>query len=308
MPDTQRFLVRFWGVRGSYPTPGPQTLRHGGNTSCIEVQAGQHTLILDAGSGLIRLGKDLLQRTQSAPLNLLLLITHGHGDHLIGLPFFAPLFELRTSIDFFGPSLDGRTIEDLVTPLMSPPYFPVDMRKLPSQRTFHTVTDNQYIICGHASDSKPQVVGNQADTKNAEVCICIKYTYSHPLNGAILYRIEYAGRRLVYATDVEWSEQCDPGFLSFAAGADLLIHDAQYTTEDYQQTKQGFGHSTVEMATGAASAAGVQRLILFHHEPTYDDAKLDAMEAQAQTQFAQTYSACEGMEIDLLAPRMKRGL
>src|SRR5207244_6905873 len=133
------FLVRFWGVRGSYPTPGPHTLRHGGNTSCIEVQAGQYMLILDAGSGIIRLGQDLLRRTAGAPLTLSLLITHGHGDHLLGLPFFAPLFERRTSIDFFGPALEGRNIEELVTPLMSPPYFPVDIRTLPSQRTFHTV-------------------------------------------------------------------------------------------------------------------------------------------------------------------------
>ncbi len=238
MADTQRFLVRFWGARGSYPTPGPDTVRHGGNTSCIEVLVGSHILILDAGSGLIRLGEDLLRRTKGRPLHLSLLITHAHGDHLIGFPFFAPLFDGHTTIDFFGPSLAG---------------------------------------------------------------VYIKYTQSHPLNGAILYRIEYAGRRLVYATDVEWREHYDPEFLAFAEGADLLIHDAQYSIEDYPQ-KQGFGHSTIEMATGVATATNVRELILFHHDPTYDDAKLDAMEAMAQTYFAHTRSACEGMEIDLLAP------
>src|SRR2546429_6855846 len=117
MADKRRFLVRFWGVRGSYPTPGPGTVRHGGNTSCIEVQAGSHTLILDAGSGLIRLGEDLLRRTKGKPLYLSLLITHVHGDHLIGFPFFAPLFDGHTDIDFFGPSLAGRSIEQLVTPI-----------------------------------------------------------------------------------------------------------------------------------------------------------------------------------------------
>jgi ribonuclease BN (tRNA processing enzyme) len=122
------------------------------------------------------------------------------------------------------------------------------------------------------------------------------------LNGAILYRIEYAGRRMVYATDVEWREHYDPEFLAFAEGADLLIHDAQYTAEDYLH-KHGYGHSTIEMATGVANVAGVRELILFHHEPTYDDAKLDSMEAAAQTHFAQTRSACEGMEIDLLASK-----
>jgi ribonuclease BN (tRNA processing enzyme) len=177
---------------------------------------------------------------------------------------------------------------------------------LPSQRTFHTITEEQYIISGQADGNKPHVVTDETDTKSAEVCVYIKFTQSHPLNGAILYRIEYAGRRMVYATDVEWKEQSDPNFLAFAEGADLLVHDAQYTSQDYQQGKRGFGHSTVEMATSAARAASVGQLVLFHHEPTYDDVKLDAMEALARTQFAHARSAYEGMEIDLLAPRTNK--
>ena len=103
MVDTQRFLVRFWGVRGSYPTPGAHTVRHGGNTSCIEVRAGSHTLILDAGSGIVQLGEDLLEHMDSQTLHVSVLITHAHTDHLVGLPFFAPLFDSRADIDFFGP-------------------------------------------------------------------------------------------------------------------------------------------------------------------------------------------------------------
>src|SRR5437667_9252983 len=200
MAETQRFLVRFWGARGSYPTPGPSTVRHGGNTSCIEVQAGSHTLILDAGSGIIRLGVKLLRRAKGRPLHVSLLITHGHGDHLVGLPFFVPLFENSAHIDFFGPSLEERSIEQLVTPIMSPPYFPVDIRKLPSQRAFHTIEDDQYIIWRNGY-GKAEVVFDQDDIKDAEVCVYSKYTHSHPSNGAIHYRIEYAGRSVVYATD-----------------------------------------------------------------------------------------------------------
>lgn len=304
MSIQQRFLVRFWGVRGSYPTPGAHTLRHGGNTSCVEVQVGEgkgHTLIFDAGSGIIRLGDDLMRRKQhDASLDAALFITHGHGDHLVGFPFFAPLFDPRTSLHIFGPQLADHGVEQLVTQMMSPPYFPVDVRRLPSQRTFSTITDEQCIVW-NTDSNEPIINLLPNDVRQAEVCVAAKFTHSHPLDGAIIYRVEYAGRRVIYATDVEWDQGCDPDFLEFVEEADLLIHDAQYTRRDYQQMKQGFGHSTIEMAVEAARAAHVHELILFHHEPTYDDNQLDRMEAEARTYFAHTRSACEGMEIDLLA-------
>ncbi|GCE10399.1 MBL fold metallo-hydrolase [Tengunoibacter tsumagoiensis] len=299
-----RFQIRFWGVRGSYPTPGLHTVRHGGNTACVEVQAGQHTLIFDAGSGIIRLGEELMRRQQGQGLmQLALFITHGHGDHLQGFPFFAPLFAAETKVHLFGPQLGSRSIEELMTILMSPPYFPVDVRKLPSQRVFHTLTDEQSISWLNGSDEpgiyayppRKEIVGA------GEVRVSTRFTTHHPTNGAILYRIEHAGKRIVYATDVEWNEGCEREILEFMEGADVLIHDAQYTKKDYQKVKHGFGHCTVEMAIEAAAAAHVKELILFHHEPTYDDDQLDAMEAEARGRFAQTRSAYEGMEIDLLA-------
>lgn len=306
---TPRFLARFWGVRGSYPTPGAQTLRYGGNTSCVEVEVGTHTIILDAGSGIIRLGNDLLQRNKGEHLDISLFITHGHGDHLVGFPFLSPLFEQRAHIDIFGPRLADRNIEELVTPLMSQPYFPVDIRKLPSHRTFHTLNGQERILW-RKGESEPTVTHKPPlprENVEYDTQVTVKLTSSHPLDGAAIYRIEYAGRSLVYATDVEWKEHCEPAFLTFVEKADVLIHDAQYTPDDYQQSKRGFGHSSIEMATEVARTAQVGTLILFHHEPTYNDDKLDAMQAEAQTQFARTYSAYEGMEIDLLKDDPTRG-
>ena len=304
MTGEEPFIVRFWGVRGSYPTPGSHTVRHGGNTSCIEVQVGGHTLILDAGSGIIRLGNDLLRRS-TGNLEISLLLTHGHGDHLVGFPFFAPLFERRATIHLFGPRLAGKTVEQLVTPYMSPPYFPVELQKLPSNRTFHTLAEGESIIWRPGQCAPEAVDGDMLQKSDAEVRVLAQYTSSHPLDGSVIYRIEYGGHSVVYSTDVEWNGAYDPECVAVAKGTDLLIHDAQYTSSDYR-TKHGFGHSTIEMATGMARAADVGELILFHHEPTYDDDKLDWMEAEARKLFASTRSAYEGLEIDIVASKNER--
>jgi hypothetical protein len=313
MANTERpgISIRFWGVRGSYPTPGQHTLRHGGNTACVEICVGERRerrLIFDAGSGIIGLGSTLMQQADEvAPLRLALFFTHAHGDHLIGFPFFSPLFDARTHIHLFGPQLAGRSIEELVVPFMSPPYFPVDLRQLPSHKMYHTIGDAQCVrwLPGAEMPTISAVDENLPAARPGEVRVYADFTHSHPLNGALVYRVEYGGRSVVYATDVEWRQGCEPSFLDFVAGADVLIHDAQYTLHDYQE-RQGFGHSSLRMATEVANSTGVKELILFHHEPAYDDEQLDRMEAEARTYFAHTRSACEGMEIDLSAIKETR--
>ncbi|HLI09459.1 MAG TPA: MBL fold metallo-hydrolase [Ktedonobacteraceae bacterium] len=296
----EHFLVRFWGVRGSYPTPGFQTVRYGGNTSCVEVQAGEHILIFDAGSGIIRLGNDLMQRSPG-DLTISLLLSHGHGDHLSGFPFFVPLFENRTTVHLFGPSLAGKTVEQLITPLMASPYFPVDLQTLPSTRKFHTLAHGESIIWSCGQHTPMTGALHTYDGSEIEVRVLTHYTSNHGPDGIMMYRVEYADHSLVYCTDVEWRDNYPPACVAFISGADLLIHDAQYTGEDYERSRRGFGHSSVEMAIGMARTAGVSELILFHHDPSYDDDKLDWLESQARKQFAPTRSAYEGMEIHLLA-------
>ena len=247
------------------------------------------------------------EREREPELDVSLFITHGHGDHLVGFPFFAPLFDPHTNLHVFGPQLADQSIEQVVTQLMSPPYFPVDVRSLPSRRTFYTIDDEQCISWDESvkrvegEDSKePLITTLPRVMRREDVCVAAKFTQSHPLDGAVIYRIEYAGRCLVYATDVEWKQGCEDDFIEFVRGADVLIHDAQYTTSDYEQMKRGFGHSTIEMAVEAARLGHVGELILFHHEPVYDDDQLDRMEAAAREQFTHTRSAYEGMELNLL--------
>jgi ribonuclease BN (tRNA processing enzyme) len=264
----------------------------------VEVEVGGQILVLDAGSGIIRLGDELLQRAAGRELHLTLLITHGHSDHLLGLPFFAPLYQQEASIAFFAPRLAGREVEELVTPLMSPPYFPVDIHRLPSRRTFYTLTGAERLIW-RAGQTEPALSARPQQARVGEVHVSVHLSSHHPLNGSAVYCIEYDGRKLVFATDVEWRDHCEPAFLAFVEGANLLIHDAQYTPDEYRADRQGFGHSSIVMATEAASEAHVGRLVLFHHEPTHDDEKIDALQEEARQHFAQTSAAYEGLEIDL---------
>ncbi|MGH9342414.1 MAG: MBL fold metallo-hydrolase [Terriglobia bacterium] len=268
--------VKFRGVRGSTPTPQADRLRYGGNTSCLQIEAprSKDVVILDCGSGLMALGDELMSR--ECALRIHLLLTHFHWDHIQGLPYFAPLFNPRMQIAFYAHR-QPEEIRNCLTVQMSDPFFPLPFNALTSQLEFHSIEHGKSFDLGDVS-VRP-------------------FALNHP-QGATGYRIDSEGAALVYATDHEYGEpEIDAGLVRIARNADVLVMDAQYTPEEYV-AKKGWGHSSYAHAAEAAIAAGVSKLVLFHHDPRHDDAFLDKMLADAQRLFPKTEMAREG---DVLA-------
>ena len=303
-------LVRFRGVRGTYPTPGPATLKYGGNTPCVEVWAGRRLLILDAGTGIIGLGQDLMrQRFQTKqPITAHLFLSHAHADHTQGLPFFGPAHEGSSTLYIFGSKILDEDLEEALSRAMLPPTFPVRLDELPSLQVINNISQNEVILIG--PESEPRICNAFRDIDANGACetsqpaetvrVSVLQSFFHPSGHVSVFKIEWNDKCVVYATDTEGAAGGDMRLIRFCEGCDLLIHDAQYTTAEYLDTPyQGWGHSTPEMAALVARKAGVKQLALFHHDPLHDDAQIDAMEAQAQTLFAPTIAAYEGLTLHL---------
>lgn len=262
--------VRFWGVRGSVPTPGPATATVGGNTSCVEIRAGDDRIILDGGTGLRGLGDEL---ARASPVRASILFSHVHWDHIQGVPFFAPLFRSDAVVHLYG-SPESETLEDALTRQMTGPAFPVPLSSLPSRLIFHPVVPDAPLWIG-AMRIWPRPL-------------------NHP-NGVFAYRIEAGDASIVYATDTEhYPDRIDDDLVDLARGADMLIYDAQYTPDRYAD-RVGWGHSTWLEGVRVARAAGVGRLVLFHHDPGSDDADVAAIEGEAAAALPGTIAAREGM-------------
>jgi phosphoribosyl 1,2-cyclic phosphodiesterase len=299
------FLVKFWGVRGSYPTPGPSTVYFGGNTACVEVRVGGHIIILDAGTGIINLGFDLLRRAQEhgGPVVATLLFSHMHHDHTQGFPFFDPAYCGPSRLNIFGPRIFEQDLEETLNHAMLPPSFPVRLDEMPSLKSMHNLHDTDVLVLGQ-NPGEVSILNRFHDEVVLAPDVVVVRTlrsYAHPATVNI-YRIEYGGKALVYATDTEGYVSVDRKLAAFAKNADLLIHDAQYTQEDYshpQRPRQGWGHSTAGMAAAVAEVAKVRRLVLFHHEPRYADSVIKGLEAEAQAIFSESIAAYEGLEIEL---------
>jgi phosphoribosyl 1,2-cyclic phosphodiesterase len=290
--------VRFWGVRGSYPISGPQIARYGGDTTCVEVRAAGQLLVLDAGTGIIALGRELL--VGGLPSSLSLLFSHLHQDHVIGLPFFAPLYQPEVTCYFFGPNGPQGPFRDLLRHVMAPPYFPLRLDDLPSKQCFYSL-DQTGAICWRPGAGMPELVDLQRQPPPADALLARYFrSLAHPQDGALVYRIEWQRRSVVFATDIE-SDADDGALVRFAYKADILIHDAQYSEADYRGAipKRGYGHSTAQMAARTAASAEVGELLIFHHDPTYDDAQVEAMEREARRNFPHTRAAFAGLTIHL---------
>lgn len=308
---TDALIARFWGVRGSYATPRVGGGNVGGDTTCVELRYGRQTVVIDAGSGAIALGEELLRRAGSQPdqpHEITLVLTHAHHDHLCGLPFFAPLYDPRFRIHFFGPDLAGMRFADIVAGYMRAPYFPVDFHALPSRRTLTSLSDGDQVLL--PAEGAPRLITAATRVPGDALLVEALLSQLHPVNGSMVYRFTAGGARLIFATDVEARGQniaAEQRLIDFARDADILIHDAQYSEQDYSGSdpKRGYGHSTPTMAVRVAREAGVGRLVLFHHEPHYDDEAVMELERQARAAFTETITAREGLELRLDGARRR---
>ena len=274
--------VEFWGVRGSIPSPGPDTVEYGGNTSCIAIRYGPHNglIVVDAGTGIKRLGDNLVKHElPDGPIRGHLFLTHTHWDHIMGFPFFTPIFIPSSEIEVYGPvSHESETIEQIIGMQLSYRYFPVRQNELAATIHYHELKEQAFELQD----------GMHVTTK----------FLNHPVL-CLGYRFDYEGKsittvydnepfRNLFPTDPEHPDY-DPALAEegeeaareqnaqlqeFYRGSDLLIHDSQYTLQEYLSSKIGWGHSPFEFAINTAHKGGVKRLVFFHHDPLRSDAEL----------------------------------
>ena len=307
------FTVKFWGVRGSYPTPGANTVKYGGNTSCVEVNAGGRTIILDAGTGIIPLGRELVKKQN---LELLILFSHLHHDHTQGFPFFVPAYIPKSKLHIYGPGGTAETVKHVLEHNQSSDTFPISLRDMASNKDIQSLRESQVIVWDEDGVRVVESISNgvlsvSKDPSPEAVVIRIHKSHAHP-GGVYHYRIEYQGKSVVYATDTEGYVGMDRKLINFTRNADVLIHDAQYSDDHYYgclagfSSTQGFGHSTATMAGQVAASAETGQLILFHHDPSYADDWVAAQESAAKTIFPDSRAAFEGMEISLISNSFPR--
>ncbi len=272
--------IKFWGVRGSVPSPGPSTAKIGGNTSCVEIRSGKDIFIIDCGTGLRKLGEALIKEP---PVKARIFFSHVHWDHIQGFPFFAPAYIPGNEFHIFSLASSKHTLKSILEKQMSGPNFPVSFSVMNAKFIFNDISAGEII--------------NSNDLKVTAAFI------NHPNNG-LCFRFQGKKGSVVYASDTEHIEgQLDQNILSILHGADYFIYDAQYSDEEYSG-KVGFprkrwGHSTWTEGIKLAKKAGVKHFILFHHDPAHDDEFLKKREQECRKAFPNSVVAYEGLEIDI---------
>lgn len=306
------FKIKFRGVRGSYPTPKASHLKYGGNTACVEVNVRDRLIILDAGTGIIEIGENLTREhilsgntlKERTPINATLILSHIHQDHIQGLPFFSPVFIKTSNLEVYGPDAGKESLKDALATLLFDKGFPVSLEEVQGAININSFSQRQILIIKksgkhitiNASDITDEIVDED------DIIISAYKTTAHPKNGCLCIKISYKDKVMVYATDKECYVGSDKKFIEFAYGCDLLIHDAQYTHQDYISPimpKQGYGHSTFNMAIETAKLAKAKKLYFFHYDPTYDDNILDMLDNDFKNMTVDFNFSKENLEIVL---------
>lgn len=269
--------IRFWGVRGSIACASPEHMKYGGNTSCIEVQAGDHCFVLDAGTGIRNFGNVIFERDIR---NIHLLLTHTHWDHINGFPFLTPAYDPKRTITIHAGHLkDQGGVEGILSMQMHNPMFPVPLDAMQANLTFEDF---------EAGDSYK--LYDDVKIRTAPL--------NHP-NGATGYRVEHGGKSVVYITDTEHvPDQPDQNILGLIEGADMVIYDSTYTEEEFPE-KIGWGHSTWNEGMRLCKAANVKQLAIFHHDPDHTDDIMDKIAEQSKAEWDQSFITREGMELTI---------
>lgn len=279
-------IAKFFGVRGSIPVCNPEFQDFGGNTTCVQIKIKEtnNIAVFDAGTGIRDLGKEFIASGHKQE-ELFIAFSHFHWDHIQGFPFFDPAFNNKQKINILamGSGREIKCLEEIFKVQMQEEYFPVPLANMGAEFNFMLLDQSMEIFGGETSGSKPIIV--------------ITNRHNHP-GGAYGYRLERNGKVFVFCTDVEHGDEIDQNVVRLAEGADLLIHEAQYTTEELKD-KKGWGHSSYEQAIQVAEMAGVKQLAITHHDPDHDDEFLTKIEKQCQQRFKDCFLAREKMEIEL---------
>ena len=278
MSNTGELTVRFRGVRGSIPTPSPENMRYGGNTSCLEIRLDNQLLILDAGSGIRLLGEELVQTANSSPVEATLLLSHSHWDHIQGLPFFVPGYSTKNRITIFGAAGRAEQLQRALAAQMTPLHFPVGLDQMRGLEPVRELS---------LDGTK---IGNFLVRTTA---------LNHP-GGCTGFRIESAAGHVAYLPDHEpyrtngnhAADSPHRALVEFVRGVDLLILDTQYTSEEYAK-RVGWGHGCLPDSVQLAIESGARRLVLFHHDPSHDDRQIDRMVEVASATAAGTQLVIE---------------